>query len=336
MRNPKILLCTLAGLASAASAGEITSETAVLDITGNANLTAELLTFVGNDETQITDASVVGTLSLSSSDFSVMPGDLQFADLDLMFVPAAEAMLSVSGGKFLGDAEGALTLTGIAFDGPMLVPSSESGLAAFTFPISVSGNTDASYSLIGIEPQTNSIFDLSGASTMGATLEIIGMQTLGGTLTVEAILLIDTVSVPYEAGLVEMRISGSMDLAATGEDPTANTDICSRADIAEPCGMLDLSDITLFVSSFVAMDPVGDFTGEGTYDLNDIVAFVTAFTSDVCDPAGTYYCYGYAAIEFDKGNSAYAMGDHTMLTAGIAVSGCALMLGFGSFRRKHA
>jgi hypothetical protein len=339
MRNPTILLCALAGLASAATAG-LGGQTTVLDLTGNANIPAVLDTFVGSDARSITDAEVIGTLSLSSTDFSTLPGDLQLVDLDLMFVPAAEAMFSVEADKFLGNAEGALSLSGVSFDGDLPMPIGESGVATFSFPAMLTGDATATYNLIGIEPQTDNMFDLAGATPVNASLDIFTLQSLAGTLTVEATLIIETVSVPFEPGLVEIRFSGNINLSATGEDPTADVDFCSRADIAEPCGSLDLNDITAFVSGFVAMEPAGDFTGEGTFDLNDIVGFVTAFTSDVCDPAGTYYCYNYggayAAIEFDKGNAAYALGDHSMLTAGIAVTGCALMLGFTSIRRKHA
>ena len=104
--------------------------------------------------------------------------------------------------------------------------------------------------------------------------------------------------------------------------------------------MLDLSDIVAFVQGFSAQDPIADIDGNNIFDLDDIVGFVTAFQSDVCDPNGAYYCYGYgggyASIEFHEGNAAYAFGDHTALTAGLAGLGAALMLGFGSFRRKHA
>ena len=44
-------------------------------------------------------------------------------------------------------------------------------------------------------------------------------------------------------------------------------------------GLLDLSDITAFVSAFTSNDPVADFDGNGVYDLSDITSFVSAFSA---------------------------------------------------------
>lgn len=54
---------------------------------------------------------------------------------------------------------------------------------------------------------------------------------------------------------------------------------CNPADLAEPFGLLDLSDITTFVSGFIAQDPASDLDSNGMFDLSDITAFVTAFTA---------------------------------------------------------
>ncbi|MBZ0172106.1 MAG: hypothetical protein K8E66_06990, partial [Phycisphaerales bacterium] len=52
---------------------------------------------------------------------------------------------------------------------------------------------------------------------------------------------------------------------------------CNAADIAEPFGVLDLADITAFVSAFVAGDDAADLAEPfGVHDLADITAFVTA------------------------------------------------------------
>lgn len=338
MRYLTVPLCAMAGLATAAVAGGPVAEPAVLDVSGDALIVMDLITFVGSDNATSGPVSVVGTLTLSSSDFSTLPGDLDFVDLDLMFVPAAEASAAVDGGKFLGTADGGLTLTGLSHAAVCEpVPDQESGIASFNIALQLAGEAISTYSLIGIEPQTDLTLDLA-SFPLNATLDIFTIQSLAGVLTVEASIYIETVTIPFEPGLVEIMLSNSssVNLSATGSDPTVDVDFCSRADLAEPCGLLDLTDITTFVAGFTSMDPIADFDGSGLFDLNDIVGFVTAFTTDNCDPMGTYYCYGYAAIEFDEGNAAYAMGDHTMLTAGIALSGCALMLGFGTFRRKTA
>ena len=53
---------------------------------------------------------------------------------------------------------------------------------------------------------------------------------------------------------------------------------CNAADLSEPFGILDLSDISAFVAAFVAMEPEADIDGNGIYDLTDITDFVSAFT----------------------------------------------------------
>lgn len=53
---------------------------------------------------------------------------------------------------------------------------------------------------------------------------------------------------------------------------------CNIADLAEPFGTLDLSDISAFVAAFTGMDPVVDFDANGVFDLTDISAFVSAFS----------------------------------------------------------
>lgn len=55
-------------------------------------------------------------------------------------------------------------------------------------------------------------------------------------------------------------------------DPPA----CNAADL-DNNSLLDLADISLFVSGFLAQDPAVDFDRDGIFDLDDIVVFVTAF-----------------------------------------------------------
>ena len=54
---------------------------------------------------------------------------------------------------------------------------------------------------------------------------------------------------------------------------------CNLADQAPPFGVLDLADITAFVSAFTGQNPAGDLDGNGLFDLADITIFVNAFTS---------------------------------------------------------
>lgn len=54
---------------------------------------------------------------------------------------------------------------------------------------------------------------------------------------------------------------------------------CNAADIAPPFGVLDLSDISLFINSFVTTQPPGDIDGNGVWDLTDINLFIVTFTT---------------------------------------------------------
>lgn len=55
---------------------------------------------------------------------------------------------------------------------------------------------------------------------------------------------------------------------------------CNAADLAEPFNVLDLSDITAFVTAFVNQQPPADLAPPvGVFDLSDISAFVTAFVA---------------------------------------------------------
>lgn len=54
---------------------------------------------------------------------------------------------------------------------------------------------------------------------------------------------------------------------------------CNPADLSEPHGLLDLADITVFISAFSAGEHDADLAEpHGTFDLADITAFVAAFT----------------------------------------------------------
>ena len=63
-------------------------------------------------------------------------------------------------------------------------------------------------------------------------------------------------------------------LDATPADPA-----CNQADLAEPCGVLDLADIGAFVDAFQAGGSAADLNVDTLIDLGDISVFVTAFTA---------------------------------------------------------
>jgi len=54
---------------------------------------------------------------------------------------------------------------------------------------------------------------------------------------------------------------------------------CNGADLAEPYGLLDLSDINAFSAAFLAQDDAADLVDDDLWDLADINAFVSAFTA---------------------------------------------------------
>ena len=54
---------------------------------------------------------------------------------------------------------------------------------------------------------------------------------------------------------------------------------CNAADLAEPFGVLDLSDVQAFIGAFTSGDPLADLTGNGVLDLADVQAFVGAFVA---------------------------------------------------------
>ena len=341
LKKTLFALAIAAGSTAALAGGD---PPAILDVSGSAVITTELSTFIGFASDTDASAGVVGTLTLVSPDFSDPNPDIELVDLDLMLVPAAMTSSGIEGGDFLGPAGPAGIVLNTVSLAPSMgapTPTESEALATFEVGLALGGNAFASYELFSIEPVENASVDLASLDPATAFLEIFSINSVAGELTVEASLFFETTTVPFEPGLVEVNLSSgsNISLVANGEDPTADNLVCSRVDIAEPCGLLDLADIVAFVTGFNTSDPISDLDGNDLYDLQDIVGFVTLFNGANCDPAGTYYCYtpgGYAAIEFHEGNARYAFGDHSTLTAGIAVSGAALMLGFGSFRRKQA
>jgi endonuclease/exonuclease/phosphatase family metal-dependent hydrolase len=61
--------------------------------------------------------------------------------------------------------------------------------------------------------------------------------------------------------------------------PLATADACNAADLAEPFGVLDLSDINAFTFAFITQDSDADLDASGVFDLTDINLFVAAFVA---------------------------------------------------------
>ena len=52
---------------------------------------------------------------------------------------------------------------------------------------------------------------------------------------------------------------------------------CNPADFAEPFGALNFFDVSAFLASFNAGEPVADLNGDGAFDFFDVSLFLTAF-----------------------------------------------------------
>jgi len=66
--------------------------------------------------------------------------------------------------------------------------------------------------------------------------------------------------------------------AGAGTDCQGNDCDACPADLAEPFGVLDFSDVIAFLSAFGTMDPAADFALPlGVFDFSDVLAFLQAF-----------------------------------------------------------
>jgi len=76
--------------------------------------------------------------------------------------------------------------------------------------------------------------------------------------------------------ITDLTVGGLTDL---GFDTTPMpTEPCSVADVAEPFGVLDLTDVDSFILGFFGGDPVSDIAPPfGVFDLADIDTFIIAF-----------------------------------------------------------
>jgi hypothetical protein len=326
--------CSALALAAAlASAG---GDTVTFTISPGATgvVDVEFFTYLGSDTDLDGPLPISGTLDISSDDFANLT-NLNLEDVSIVFDTPAEIGGTFDGGPFLGNGSYTVDVEGVDSVGP--AASRGAGVATLTISVVASGDAGAAYDLLGLDPVNNPIFfDLESLSAVPATLEIASLTTDGTTISLDAILRVDTIVVSYVPALVETRIDIEITLSATGDDPGSALNTCSRADIAEPCGLLDLADIVGFVTAFAAQEPIADFDNNGLFDLADLVAFVTIFSANECQgQPGPYDCY-YIGMNFDEGDAAYALGEHRFTTAGIALSGAALMLGFTAARRRSA
>ncbi len=96
--------------------------------------------------------------------------------------------------------------------------------------------------------------------------------------------IVDTIPLDYAPSAMAMDASGTrFVLPAPQGDGAVLVSLagpCNAADLAEPYGALDLTDIAVFITAFTGHDPAADIAPPtGVWDLADLQAFIAAFTA---------------------------------------------------------
>ncbi len=87
----------------------------------------------------------------------------------------------------------------------------------------------------------------------------------------------DTASVLLTLQFASAAVAASGSINIVAEGAAAN---CNAADLAEPLGALDFSDVITFLTLFAEGDPAADLAlPTGAFDFSDVVAFLTAFAA---------------------------------------------------------
>ncbi len=175
--------------------------------------------------------------------------------------------IDVGGARALGANGVALTPFDTQFKSPPRAASVGGGVAGIVDRQPVLGNTDG-------------VLEMMRVDTSGALLDasIIGVSTAVSS-----------------KGRLSLASSGDGSLiSAWTDDRAGNRDVfaqrinadgslggaggCNEADLAEPFGSLDFSDVVAFLTAFGAMDPAADLAPPmGVFDFSDVVAFLGAF-----------------------------------------------------------
>lgn len=351
MRRQSLTAISLAAAASFASAQ---NTVLTLDFVppSDGDASAEYFTFLGTDSNNGSADNAMGTITIETDDVSA-PSMLILHDLSITLDPTVALAGMLDAGQFLGSGTWSLNLDGMMYpisEPPITGENGEAtrgfaGAGVFMFPslpLTLLGDAATSYDFIGLAPVTiDPPIDLAAQDNADAMLNNVVVSSDGETVTLTGTLTVMQYTIPWEPALVETRLAANVNITAQAPDPTMGSNVCSRADIAEPCGLLDLADILAFVTAFANQDPIADMDGSGLFDLADVLAFVTTFQAGGCvggdarrgDSFGGYDCY-YIGMNFDEGDATYALGEHGTFTAGIAVAGAGLMLGFSVMRRR--
>lgn len=349
MRTTAFVLAMSAG--AAALAGEVICPDCT-ELTIGAESTAEVSvffdTFLGSDSPEPQTVGVTGTIVLERIDEPesrgiVFESRFRIHGIDINLVPSASFDGSADFDSEFGFADYSFGLESMRYSGPPIPNDSDdkdkaSGLSIdfSNIPLELVGTHAVDYDIVGIGVFSQPTEALPG-NPREASLNNLSYNSADGTVTITGTLDVSPFVIEYEPGLVELQVQSiNLSLIAEGDEPNTES-CCSLADIAEPYGLLDLADIVAFATAFSDMTEAGDIDDNGLFDLADITGFITLF-GEGCKDTSPAYCYfsdeNYAGIQFHTGNPAYAMGEHRTMTAGLALGGAALMLGFAAFRRR--
>lgn len=192
--------------------------------------------------------TLLTTLTLEQTGPSALPGVLIPIGVDSYTVNAA---LPVS--ITLAADSATLPIPATAFD----------AVLPLTGQLTINPDSSASISLAIDLADLSQTIDLSGApaaENIPFELPTLGEDTAGVLLTLQF------------AGAT-ITSSGSVSIVAEGQSAS-----CGVADLAQPIGSLDFSDVITFLTLFSASDPVADLAAPaGVFDFSDVVAFLTAF-----------------------------------------------------------
>lgn len=217
----------------------------------------------------ITGGTVSGSLLVgSTSNFSMSGGSTRNLTLtsnsvsmidagivDEYFLANFDAVVFVNGGEFYGTSE--------------VIRNAQANIFGGRFSGTMRCVDDAVVNLFG------STATLAGNPIdigIGQTVEITARD--GSLLSVY---LQDGSALEWQLNLLNLFTLGEG--ATESATITFSRTRCSRSDLAEPFGILDLQDITAFVTAFSAAESAADLAApEGVFDLADVVAFVSTFS----------------------------------------------------------
>jgi len=239
----------------------------------NINVVATAITPVGN-ETDTAMSGITGTIEVTLDDYGT-PTQITLNDFD--FALTSDPALSFDFG-FLGSANATLVnaVALFATPGTPLGPVPIAMADDFMFeavPTLLTGTTtfDYNFFLVGADSGTINLADFDpGTAPFSGTI-----SSDGTTVTLEATLNIDAL-VTVVDGIVDVNLVGTTTLVANGPAPEPTG--CNVADLVEPFGIVDLSDVDAFIAAFAMGDAAADIAAPfGIVDLTDVDAFIAAF-----------------------------------------------------------